>query len=69
MMEKRRLGRTGLEVGCIGFGALPIQRCTMEEAGPVLHAALDRGIDFIDTARGYSDSEEKICLLYTSRCV
>ena len=59
-MEKRRLGRTGLEVGCIGFGALPIQRCTMEEAGPVLHAALDRGIDFIDTARGYSDSEEKI---------
>ncbi len=59
MMEKRRLGRTELEVGCIGFGALPIQRCTMDEAGVVLNAALDSGINFVDTARGYSDSEEK----------
>lgn len=59
-MEKRRLGRTGMEVTCIGFGALPMQRCTMEEAGEVLHAALDSGINFIDTARAYSDSEEKI---------
>ncbi len=60
LMEKRRLGRTELEVSCIGFGALPIQRCTMDEAGVVLNAALDRGINFVDTARGYSDSEEKI---------
>lgn len=59
-MEKRRLGRTGMEVTCIGFGALPMQRCTMEEAGAVLHAALDGGINFIDTARAYTDSEEKI---------
>ena len=59
-MEKRRLGRTGLDVTCIGFGALPIQRCTMAEAGSVLHAALDSGINFIDTARGYTDSEAKI---------
>ena len=50
-MEKRRLGRTGMEVTCIGFGALPMQRCTMEEAGEVLHKALDSGINFIDTAR------------------
>lgn len=59
-MEKRRLGRTNLEVTAISFGALPIQRCTMAEAGEVLHAALDAGINFIDTARGYTDSEEKI---------
>ncbi len=59
-MEKRTLGRTGLKITAIGFGALPIQRCTMDEAGPVLHAALDAGINFIDTARGYTDSEEKI---------
>ena len=59
-MEKRRLGRTGLLVTAISFGALPLQRCTMEEAGEVLHAALDAGINFIDTARAYTDSEEKI---------
>jgi len=59
-MEKRRLGRTGLEVTAIGFGALPIQRCTMEEAGVVLQAVLTAGINFIDTARAYTDSEEKI---------
>lgn len=59
-MEKRRLGRTGLMVTPISFGALPMQRCTMEEAGEVLKAALDAGINFIDTARAYTDSEEKI---------
>ncbi|WP_425059220.1 hypothetical protein SCACP_38970 [Sporomusa carbonis] len=59
-MEKRRLGRTELMVTPISFGALPMQRCTMEEAGEVLKAALDAGINFIDTARAYTDSEEKI---------
>lgn len=59
-MEKRTLGRTGLPVTAISFGALPVQRCTLEEAGPVLHAALDAGINFVDTARAYTDSEEKI---------
>jgi len=60
MMEKRKLGRTGLEVTSLGFGALPIQRCDMQEAGEVLNAALDSGINFVDTARAYTDSEEKI---------
>ena len=59
-MEKRRLGRTGLRVTPISFGALPMQRCTMEEAGEVLIAALDAGINFFDTARAYTDSEAKI---------
>lgn len=59
-MEKRTLGRTGLQVTAIGFGGLPMQRCTLDEAGPVLHAALDAGINFVDTARAYTDSEEKI---------
>ena len=63
-MEKRRLGRTGLEVTALSFGALPIQRCTMTEAAGVLNAALDAGVNFIDTARGYTDSEEKI-----GRCI
>lgn len=60
MLEKRRLGRTNLEVSAVSFGALPIQRCTLEEAEPVLVEALQAGINFIDTARAYSDSEEKI---------
>ncbi len=59
-MEKRRLGRTGLMATPISFGALPMQRCTMEEAGAVLIAALDAGINFFDSARAYTDSEAKI---------
>ena len=59
-MDKRRLGRTEMVVSAVSFGALPIQRCTMEEAGPVLKAVLAAGINFIDTARAYTDSEEKI---------
>ncbi|MCP4694636.1 MAG: aldo/keto reductase, partial [Desulfobacterales bacterium] len=59
-MEKMRLGRTGLMVGRSGFGALPIQRVDLETAKGILRAAYEGGIDFFDTARNYSDSEEKI---------
>lgn len=59
-MEMRTLGRTGLTVSAIGFGGIPIQGLTPLEAGRVLNAALDAGINFIDTARGYTDSEAKI---------
>ena len=59
-METVRLGRTGLVVNKIGFGVLPIQRVGMEEAKRILHRAVDAGVDFFDTARGYTDSEEKL---------
>lgn len=59
-MKKRTLGMTGMEITEIGFGALPLQRCSQEEAQRVLNRVLDAGINFIDTARGYTDSEEKI---------
>ena len=59
-MEKIKLGRTEMVVSAISFGALPMQRCTMAEAGPVLQAVLDAGINFVDTARAYTDSEAKI---------
>jgi aryl-alcohol dehydrogenase-like predicted oxidoreductase len=59
-MHKTILGRTGLEVTRVGFGALPIQRVAMAEAVRILRRAYDAGVDFFDTARGYSDSEEKI---------
>ncbi|MBD3278566.1 MAG: aldo/keto reductase, partial [Candidatus Aegiribacteria sp.] len=54
------LGRTGLEVCRMGFGGIPIQRLSMDDACDVVRAALDAGVDFVDTARGYTDSEVKI---------
>nr|WP_295161452.1 aldo/keto reductase [uncultured Methanobrevibacter sp.] len=55
-----RLGKTNLEVNKNGFGALPIQRCTMDEAVEILKKAYDNGINFYDTAHFYTDSEEKM---------
>lgn len=54
------LGRTGITVNKNGFGALPIQRITKDEAAKLLRKAYDGGITLFDTARAYSDSEEKI---------
>jgi len=59
-MEKMRLGRTGLMVSRSGFGALPIQRISFEDSKAILTRAYESGINFFDTARMYSDSEEKI---------
>ena len=59
-MEKFRLGKTELIITRTGFGALPIQRVSMDEAAAILRRACDAGITFFDTARGYTDSEEKI---------
>jgi predicted aldo/keto reductase-like oxidoreductase len=59
-MEHMRLGRTGLMVSRTAFGALPIQRVGFEQAETILRQAHEGGINFFDTARGYSDSEEKI---------
>jgi len=59
-MEQMRLGRTGLTVGRTGFGCLPIQRVRFDEAARLLRKAHTNGITFFDTARGYTDSEEKV---------
>ncbi len=59
-MELIRFGRTGLKVGRTGFGAIPIQRLGFEEAGAILRRAYEAGVNLFDTARAYSDSEEKI---------
>ncbi|MEG3069811.1 MAG: aldo/keto reductase [Candidatus Syntrophopropionicum ammoniitolerans] len=59
-MHYRTLGKTGLEVSVVGFGGIPIQRVSAAEAVTIVHQALDRGINFFDTARGYTDSEEKL---------
>lgn len=59
-MKMITLGRTGLSVTQVGFGALPVQRASLEEGARLLRRAFDLGINFFDTARGYTDSEEKI---------
>lgn len=59
-MEYVRLGRTGLKVTKNGFGALPIQRISKDDAVYLLRKAFDHGINYFDTARNYTDSEEKV---------
>ena len=59
-MEMITLGSTGIVANKNGFGALPIQRVSLEEATAILRKAYDSGINFFDTARFYTDSEEKI---------
>ena len=59
-MTKIQLGSTGITIEKNGFGCLPIQRLTKEEAARLLRKALDGGMNYFDTARAYSDSEEKL---------
>lgn len=61
-MQTVRLGKTNLTVSKNGFGALPIQRVGADEACSILRKAYSGGINYFDTARFYTDSEEKIGL-------
>ena len=66
-MRYRVLGKTGLEVSEVGFGAIPIIRLSFDEAVRVLRRALDRGVTFYDTAHMYVDSEAKIWQAFDGR--
>ncbi|MFR1723696.1 aldo/keto reductase [Emergencia timonensis] len=59
-MTKVRLGKTEIITNKNGFGALPIQRIPYEEAEALIYEAYDNGMTFYDTARFYTDSEEKL---------
>lgn len=59
-MQTVTLGKTGLIVSKNGFGALPIQRISKKSAVYLLQKAFYHGINYFDTARSYSDSEEKL---------
>ena len=61
-MRTVRLGKTNITVSKNGFGALPIQRISKEDAIHLLRKAYEGGINYFDTARFYTDSEEKIGL-------
>ena len=56
-METIILGSTGIAATRSGFGALPIQRLSKEEAARLLVLAYEGGINFFDTANAYTDSE------------
>ena len=66
-MDSVTLGRTLITVNRNGFGALPIQRVPVKEAVRLLQKAHDGGITFFDTARSYTDSEEKLGLAFEGR--
>ena len=57
-MEYRILGRTGMKVSRLGFGGIPIQRIDAEGTKALMHRLLEAGVNYIDTARGYTVSEE-----------
>ena len=59
-MRTVRLGRTGLEVSRVGIGGIPLTRPAEEDAVKVVQRALDLGVNFVDTAIGYRDSEVRI---------
>jgi aryl-alcohol dehydrogenase-like predicted oxidoreductase len=59
-MDLVTLGKTGITVNRNGFGALPIQRISKEDSALLLKKAYLHGITFFDTARFYTDSEEKL---------
>ena len=57
-MEYRILGKTGLKISRLGFGGIPIQRIDAEGTKVLMHQLKGAGVNFIDTARGYTVSEE-----------
>ena len=56
-MEYRILGKSGLKISRLGFGGIPIQRIEAGDTKPLMRQLLDAGVNYIDTARGYTVSE------------
>jgi len=61
-MEKVRLGKTNLIVEKLGWGGIPIQRVGEHEAVSVIQAVIEMGVDLLDTARAYTNSEHRVGL-------
>ena len=57
-MEYRVLGKTGLNISRVGLGGIPIQRIDAEGTKQLVHQLMDAGVNYIDTARGYTVSEQ-----------
>ena len=59
-MEYKVLGKTGLKVSALGFGGIPIQRIDEEGSRKLMHQLMEAGVNYIDSARGYTVSEAYI---------
>ena len=57
-MEYRTLGKTGLQISRLGFGGIPIQKIDAKGTRVLIDELIRQGVNFIDTARGYTVSEE-----------
>lgn len=57
-MQYRVLGKTGLNISALGFGGIPIQRIDAEGTKELMHKMMAAGVNYIDSARGYTVSEE-----------
>lgn len=57
-MDYVTLGKTGLKISRMGFGGIPIQRIDAQGTKELIHKMTDAGVNYIDTARGYTVSEE-----------
>ena len=57
-MKYTTLGKTGLKVSVVGLGGIPVQRTDKAEAVEIVKACMEQGINYLDTARGYTISEE-----------
>ena len=55
-MKYVEFGRTGMKVSKVGFGGIPIQRIDQEAANALIDALIEYGVNYIDTARGYTIS-------------
>ena len=56
-MEYTYLGKTGLHISRMGFGGIPIQKIDAEGTKMLMHKLAEEGVNYIDTARGYTVSE------------
>lgn len=57
-MKYVTLGKTGLQVSKVGLGGIPIQKNSVDEVKTLVQALMEKGVNYIDTARGYTVSEE-----------
>ena len=57
-MEYRVLGKTGLTISALGFGGIPIQRIAAAGTAALMRKVMEAGVNYVDSARGYTVSEE-----------